>query len=354
VLITVWLYATSEGIGSGRRLARLCEQHDVYRWICGGITICHRVLSDFRVGHGKALDGLLTQLLAVLMNAGIVKLRRVAQDGTKVRASAGAASFRRERSLRKCLRDAKQQVATLKRQLDADDDQTTDKRKAAARHRAAQDRKNRVEKALEALEEVRASRNKHGKKSEPRASTTDSDARVMKMADGGFRPAYNMQLAVDVDSRLVVAARASNSGGDMGQVEGTLEEIERRTGKRPEDYLIDGGYAKRETVDSLTEQGIVVFAPTMKPGKQRDPAKRQRKDSEAVAAWRQRMETDEAKEIYKQRAATVETVNGDCKDHRGFDRLRVRGIERAQSVLLLTTLTYNLMRTFAIAPGLMT
>jgi hypothetical protein len=92
----------------------------------------------------------------------------------------------------------------------------------------------------------------------------------------------------------------------------------------------------------------------MKPGKQRDPAKRQRKDSEAVAAWRQRMETDEAKEIYKQRAATVETVNGDCKDHRGVDRLRVRGIERAQSVLLLTTLTYNLMRTFAIAPGLMT
>jgi hypothetical protein len=254
VLITVWLYATSEGIGSGRRLARLCEQHDVYRWICGGITICHRVnsgkqqsrrplltarppaaMSDFRVGHGKALDGLLTQLLAVLMNAGIVKLRRVAQDGTKVRASAGAASFRRERSLRKCLRDAKQQVATLKRQLDADDDQTTDKRKAAARHRAAQDRKNRVEKALEALGEVRASRNKHGKKSEPRASTTDSDARVMKMADGAFRPAYNMQLAVDVDSRLVVAARASNSGGDMGQVEGTLEEIERRTGKRPED-----------------------------------------------------------------------------------------------------------------------
>jgi IS5 family transposase len=156
--------------------------------------------------------------------------------------------------------------------------------------------------------------------------------------------------------RRVTALRktGTNSGGDMGQVEGTLEEIERRTGKRPEDYLIDGGYAKRETVDSLTEQGIVVFAPTMKPGKQRDPAKRQRKDSEAVAAWRQRMETDEAKEIYKQRAATVDTVNGDCKDHRGFDRLRVRGIERAQSVLLLTTLTYNLMRTFAIAPGLMT
>ena len=170
MLITLWLYATSEGVGSARRLARLSEQHDVYRWVCGGITVCHRVLSDFRVGHGKALDGLLTQLLAVLMQAGVVKLKRVAQDGTRVRASAGAASFRRERSLKKCLN---------------------------------------------------------------------------------------------------------------------------------------------------------------------------------------RMETCEAKEIYKQRAATVETVNGDFKDHRGLDRLRVRGVDRADCVLLLTVLAYNLMRSFVIAPGLL-
>ena len=132
-------------------------------------------------------------------------------------------------------------MRNLKRQLDADDDQTTDKRKLAAQQRAANGRQRRVEAALEALEEIKESRRKNGKKSEPRASTTDSDARVMKMADGGFRPAYNMQLGVDVDARIIVAARASNSGGDMGQVEPTLEEVERRTGKKPEDYLVDGG-----------------------------------------------------------------------------------------------------------------
>lgn len=353
VLITLWLYATSEGVGSARRLARLCEQHDVYRWICGGITVCHRVLSDFRVGHGVALDGLLTQLLAGLMRAGVVKLKCVAQDGTRVRASAGAASFRRERSLRKCLKQAEQQVQALKRQLDADDDQTTDRRRQAARERAARDRQQRVEEALQALEEVRESRKKNGKRAEPRASTTDPDARVMKMSDGGFRPGYNMQLAVDTDSRIIVAARATNSGGDMGQIEPTLAEIEQRTGVLPQDYLVDGGYAKRESIEALTERGVQVFAPVLTPSKDRDPSKRQRQDSEAVAGWRTRMETDEAKEIYKQRGATVETANADLKDHRGLDRLRVRGIDRVQCVLLWAVLTYDLMRVFVLAPHLL-
>ena len=176
----------------------------------------------------------------------------------------------------------------------------------------------------------------------------------MKMADGGFRPAYNMQLAVDVESRVVVAARATNSGGDMGQVEATLDEIEQRTGRKPDDYLVDGGFAKRESIDNLTERGVRVFAPVMTPSKDRDPNKRQRKDSAAVAAWRARMQSDEAKEIYRQRGATIETVNGDLKDHRAFERLRVRGLPRVQCALLWTVLTYNLMRAIAIAPQIMT
>ena len=164
----------------------------------------------------------------------------MAQDGTRVRASAGAASFRGKKSLRKCLREAKKQVATLKSKVD-DGDETTDKRKSAARERAARQREESVEKALEALKEVEESRRRNGKKGEPRASTTDPEARVMKMADGGFRPAYNCQLATDVDSRLIVASRASNSGGDMGQVEATLEEIRERLGAKPESYRSTGG-----------------------------------------------------------------------------------------------------------------
>jgi len=350
VLLVLWLYAISEGVGSARRLSRLCREHDAYRWIAGGLEICHRVLSDFRVHHGEKLDHLLTELLASLMKAGVITLQTVAQDGTRVRASAGAASFRRRKSLKKCLREAKEQVKALKTKLD-DEDETTDKRKRAAHERAARQREKAVEEALAALKEVEASRRRNHKKGEPRASTTDPEARVMKMADGGFRPAYNCQLATDVGSRLIVASRVSNSGGDMGQVEPTLEEIQQRLGAKPERYLVDGGYAKRESIDHLTEQEITVYARVQHNPKTRDPSKlRQRVDSPAVAAWKERMETDEAKEIYKLRAATIETINGDLKDHRGLTRFRVRGLERVQSVLTLCVLTYNLLRAIVIAP----
>lgn len=190
ILLVLWLYATSEGVGSSRQLSRLCKEHDAYRWIAGGLEICHRVLSDFRVQHGDKLDEMLTEILASLMRADVITLRAVAQDGTRVRASAGAASFRRKKSLGKCLREARRQVRVLKKELDAEDE-STDRRKRAARDRAAREREESVEKALEALKEVEESRQRNGKNSEPRASTTDPDARVMKMADGGFRPAYN-------------------------------------------------------------------------------------------------------------------------------------------------------------------
>ena len=352
VLLVLWLYAISEGVGSARRLARLCGEHDAYRWIAGGLEICHRVLSHFRVAHGAKLDRMLTELLASLAHAGVITLRKVAQDGTKVRASAGAASFRGEKSLKKCLRAARKRVARLKDRLD-DDDPTTGRGKRAMRERAAKEREKAVEAALAALEEVRESQLRNGKKGEPRASTTDADARRMKMADGGYRPAYNCQLATDVDSRMIIAARVSNSGGDMGQVEPTLDEIEERLGTKPESYLVDGGYAKHATVDKLAARGIKLYAPPPRAPKPRDPTKRQRKTSQHVDDWKERMETDDAKEIYKERAASIETINGDLRSHRGLTHFPVRGIDRATSVLLLTALTYNLLRTLAIAPAVL-
>ena len=222
---------------------------------------------------------------------------------------------------------------------------------SASARGAARQREESVERALEALKEVEESRRRNGKKGEPRASTTDPDARVMKMADGGFRPAYNCQLATDVDSRLIVASRVSNSGGDMGQVEPTLDEIHERLGTKPEHYLVDGGYAKRQSIDEATDREITIYAPVQHNPKTRDPDQpRQRVDSPQVAAWKARMETDQAKEIYKRRAATIETINGDLKDHRGLTRFRVRGLDRVRSVLLLSVLTYNLLRAIAIAP----
>jgi transposase len=223
ILLTLWIYATSEGVGSARHLSRLCERDDAYRWICGGVTPNHHTLSDFRVEHGEKLDRLLTQLVASLMNARVLSLRRVAQDGTRVRASAGAGSFRRGSTLERCLEQAQAQVRALREELQADPHASTE-RERAARERAAQERESAVARALAELPKVqkvhernqrragRAKRRKGSGASEPRVSTTDPEARVMKMGDGGFRPAYNVQFVTDAETRIVVAVDVTNEG----------------------------------------------------------------------------------------------------------------------------------------------
>ena len=192
VLLALWLYATVEGIGSARQLDRLCQEHDAFRWLRGGVPVNYHMLADFRVDHKEALDSLLTQLVAVLLKEGLVDLKGVAQDGMRVRASAGQSSFRREKTRDRCLAEAQEQVERLAREREHPDPQTG-KRERAARERAAREREERVEEALRQLPQVQAvkerQKRKSGKKrasrvTEARVSTTDPDARVMKMPDG--------------------------------------------------------------------------------------------------------------------------------------------------------------------------
>jgi transposase len=138
VLLGLWLLATSEGVGSARRLARLCDQHDAYRWVRGGVPINYHMLADFRVAHRRALDELLTRILATLMNENLVSLSRVAQDGMRVRASAGAASFRAQSRLEVCLAEAHAQVERLAHAVNAPDLELT-RRQRKARERAARE-----------------------------------------------------------------------------------------------------------------------------------------------------------------------------------------------------------------------
>jgi transposase len=185
ILVALWLHATLEGVGSARALARLCEEHDAYRWLCGGVGVNHHTLADFRVEHAGVLDGLLTASVAALVAEGHVSMERVAQDGVRVRASAGAASFRRRDALVEALVDAEAQVTALRAELD-DDPGATSRRVAAARERAARQRAERVRAALAALPALEAVKRRNGRPAEEaRASTTDPEARVMKMADGG-------------------------------------------------------------------------------------------------------------------------------------------------------------------------
>jgi transposase len=353
ILFALWLYATLEGVGSARAIARLTQEHDAYRWICGGVRVNHHTLSDFRSAHGEALDALLGEHVALLMVEGVVTLKRVAQDGTRVRASAGAASFRRGATLEACLEEARTQVERLKRQLD-DDPGGESRRRQAARERAARERTERLQRALERLPEMAEIKAKQGKSRErARVSTSDPEATVMKMGDGGFRPAYNAQFGTDTDSQVIVGVEAVTAGTDMAQMTPMIEQVEARCGRCPEEWLVDGGYPAHEQLDGAAERTIV-YAPVPKPktGADTDPHAPKDDDSAAVAEWRERMGTDKAKEIYKERAATAECVNALARE-RGLTRLRVRGTAKVRCVLLLHALAHNLMRTVALAPQLL-
>lgn len=345
ILLALWIFATSEGEGSARAIWRLTQAHDAYRWICGGVDIGYHTLSDLRSSKAAVIDGLITQVLALLLKQDLVDLSRVAQDGTRVRASAGASSFRRTQTLQALMLEARAHLEAVTREaLDPE----ISARRAAAIKRGAQERLERLEEALRQVPEVVETKRRSGAKdSTARVSTTDPQARVMKMGDGGFRPAYNVQFATTTDkARVIVGVDVNNRGSDMGQLTALLEQIERRTGVRPKELLVDGGYAEHAAIDRATDGGTTVYAPPPKPreGDTRDPYAPKEGDSPAVGAWRQRMGTDTAKEIYKLRAATAETVNADAKRHRGLDHLVVRGRDKALASACLFALTYDILR----------
>jgi transposase len=358
LLVSLWLYACTDGVGSARELARLCDDSRPYRWLCGGVGVNYHLLSDFRVGFGDALDQLFTQVIASLVERGLVTVHRISQDGTRVRACAGSNTFRRQARLGELLEQARKHVAELRALLD-DPERSAglSAKRRAAMERAARERQQRVEDAIARLPELnrrqaklaRTVSNKDkakGKLKEPRASTTDADARVMKMPDGGFRPAVNVQLAVDTASRAVVGVGVVASGVDTGQLGPMRQQVERRTGRHVREHLADGGFLTLDDVDRAAADDTDLFVPPKPPrntevrGSEFDPRPG---DSDAVLAWRARMAADAGQAIYKERGATVETVNADLKAHRGLVQLTVRGLPKARCVALWCALAYNLM-----------
>lgn len=363
ILFALWLYATLDGVGSGREVARLSAEHDAYRWICGGVSVNYHALNDFRGGNEALMDELLADNVAALAAAGAISLERVAQDGMRVRADAGAASFRRQASLDEHLSQARELVQTIKTQ--AQTDPGLARRQAqAAQLRAAQKREERIAAALAQLPEVAAAKKRNGGKAEDaRASTTDADARVMKMGDGGFRPAYNVQFATECEGQVIVGMDVVNAGSDMAQLAPMVEQVEQRLGQSPDEWLVDGGFPSHEQIDAVAGK-TEVYAPVPEPRAKKDEKKDEQGsevqqdkhqpkpgDSEAVASWRQRMASPEAKEIYKQRAATAECVNAQARN-RGLLRMPVRGLAKVRSVVGLFVLAHNLMRTAVLAPQL--
>jgi transposase len=367
LLVALWLYACIRGIGSARELARRCEDSAAFRWLCGGVTVNHRLLADFRSDRGAALDELFTQVIASLVDKDVVQASRVSQDGVRVRVGAGAGSFRSQERLEKLLDEAREHVAALRAQVDSPEYQAQSARQRAALKRAAAERLERLEQAVAQLPELkrkqaeaekRAGQGKHGQKvreRQPRVSTTDAEARVMKMPNGGFNPAVNVQLASDTVSRAILGVQVGSEGSDSaGLSEPMRQQVEARSGEKVQQHLLDGGYLRTADIEQAHANGVELFMP---PKTAKSPKNRGRElepkpgDSEAVLAWKQRMSGAAGKQIYKQRAATSETVNADLRSYRGLGQITVRGLAKAQCVALWCALAYNILHFAAVLLG---
>lgn len=352
ILLALWIQATLDGIGSAREVSRLCEMHLRYQWICGGVMPNYHTLSDFRSNSVDEFTGLLTETVAVLLEQGLVQMQRVAQDGMRVRASAGAASFRRRTRLEELRGMARDQVEQLTQELDSDP-QASSKRQAAARQRAAEEREKRIEQALAQLPQAEESKRSHNgkKKTEARVSTTDPEARVMKMADGGFRPAFNVHFVSDTVSKAILTVEVNNQGTDVNMMVPLADQLEKQQGEVPQEWLADGGCVNLDAIEKLAEKKCSVIAPPRKPRKEGiDPTEVRPDDSPAIAGWRRRMRSDYGKTIYKLRGATAELANAQTRAH-GLLQFLVRGTKKVLAVALLHALVHNFCRTLALHPA---
>jgi transposase len=351
--LALWLYATSEGVGSARALERLCNSQDAYRWLCGGVSVNYHTLADFRVDYANLFDRLLSEHLAALAKAKLVDLDVLAQDGVRIRGRAGAASFRRKATLDRHLAMAQAVVKKLKREAEAGSD-VSSKRIQAAKARAARERHERVQAAQAALaeikrqREVREEKRGNGKKpKEPRASTTDADARVMKMADGGFRPAYNVQVASTAGEQIVVAVEVSNSGSDRGLMRPMLERIRALRSRLPKRHLLDGGFTSAEDIEWAHGEGVEVYCPPTQSKHGTDPYLPRRGDGAGVLAWRERMASDAGKAHYKPRSI-CECIHARWRNW-NLRQLPVRGREKVRALMLLYALTNNILQGYRLA-----
>jgi transposase len=354
VLLAVWLYATLDGVGSARALARLCESHAAYRWLCGGVPINHTMLSEFRRDSGAFLDRLLTQSIASLIAEGLVRLEEVAIDGTKARARAGRGSMSKAKRLRAIERAVGERVAALKSELEQDpsgaERQRRERSLKAAEAQAA--RLKRAGEKLATLNKEQAERAKtHGadeaEKGEPKVSTSDPEARSMRLADGATAPAWNVQVATS--DGFVVTIDPTDRRNDSGLATGLVEQITRRCGRAPERLLADTGAMTQDDIVGLAERypDLTVYSPppaekeNVTAETERKRRWKRRREPPPLKAWRERMASEEGKQTYRHRKLT-ERAHGQMKN-RGMTRFMVHGRKAVHAVCLLHALALNLL-----------
>ena len=368
VLLALWMYGHVVGVASARHLERLSENENAFRWLRGGVPLNHRTLSEVRWAGAATLDRMLTRTVAAMRAAGLLDLATLAQDGIRVRASAGESSYRRVGSLAELRKQARERQTLLDAEARANPG-AQEARVRGARERAASELVERTEAAharaaalaaAEAEEEARQAtikrrpgKDKDGnpkvpkarRKKEPRVSTTDPEARVMRMADGGYRPAWNVQVTSDAGSGMVLAVSIDAGGSDWGLMGPAARAIGDRYGQTPERWLADGGYAKLDDVEALSGMGIEVFCPPKPPrNPKNDPAAARPGDTPAIAAWRVRMarQPGENEIDWMGRRAECERIHANFRKQ-GLRQFNVRGRFKVGVVALTNALAHNIV-----------
>lgn len=358
ILFSLWLFATLEGINSGRRIAELCSRDIPYMWICGEVSVNYHSICDFRTDHADFLERVLTDAVSVLHHHGLIELRTIAQDGMRVRASAGSGSFKRQGTLVQAQQLAQEYLQQLESEDDDDDDDraASDKSPAqkSAQLRAASERKARLDEALaqalelqEKWEKRNSGRKEEHRTSTPRVSTTDPQARRMKMGDNGFRPAFNVQFANDAECLVIVGASVTNQGTDSAQMPVMSEQIQQAYGVLAENYLVDGGFCNKAAVTTMEKAGVKCFGPLHKEQQQlaqgEDPYAARESENAHFTAFRQRMGEESSQELRKQRSAAAEFPNANCRNQ-GLHQFSVRGLAKVKAQTLWHAIAYNFRR----------
>ncbi len=282
LLVSIWVYGYTQRVASARSIERMTAYEPGLRWLTADQAVNHHTLADFRVGHREALGKLFTEFLAILDQAGVVNLKTILQDGTKMRAVAGKSSLHRRPTLEKRLRAARKVVKKLDREA-AEAQEKMDERRQAAQQRAAREAVARAEAALKELakREARAARSK---RADLRVSDSEPEARKMKDNEGGFHPGYNMQVSSEAQSRMIVAVAVSSDSNDLHQLIPALERIEQSGLKTPQTIIADNGYATRDNVEQTAERKVELIAPWKDDGSRQAGACTRNGIAEAFAA----------------------------------------------------------------------
>lgn len=359
LLLALWMYATVDAVDSGRKLARLCTECLPYRWLCGGVAVEYHTLNDFRSGSASQLRSLLSTGITALVAEGLVTLDTIALDGVRVRASAGSGSFRTAKRLRSLSEAVDQRVAELMEgwQRDGvDPDDPTSKRKI----REMSERKARLDRAAglaEALDKVRAEKLANNKKMNKevrrkaeaalargsRVSPTDPEAATLRMADDGFRPAFNAFVCTEGSHGLVVDVNVTADPTDNAEAPKAVERVRGAYGGTvAKNMLADSGFRSEAVISVLDARGVVLLTPLPKVRGAEPAALRPSRQPTAMDRWRERMGSAEGAALYKSRARLIEFAFAGFRN-RGLKQYRVRGGKRCEAVTLLHSLTHNMV-----------